>query len=213
MHVLQAVLDTQFWLSTHVVTVTLGYGATLLAGLLGTCALVHRMWVRRLKSTQQDSKTAARVQDRLYRMTYGVVCFALFFSFIGTVLGGLWADDSWGRFWGWDPKENGALMIVLWNALSCMPVGIVGLVNVALHSLQLAAISSPRGAGLVPINLASVTQLWLHKWSTDAARATYSANSTDCTRFFSLEKNLCGCRVGNICLLVCLSGFSWLRWA
>jgi ABC-type transport system involved in cytochrome c biogenesis permease subunit len=56
------------------------------------------------------------VQDDLYRMTYGVVCFALFFSFIGTVLGGLWADDSWGRFWGWDPKENGALMIVLWNA-------------------------------------------------------------------------------------------------
>jgi hypothetical protein len=33
------------------------------------------------------------------------------------VLGGLWADDSWGRFWGWDPKENGALIIVLWNAL------------------------------------------------------------------------------------------------
>ena len=116
MHVLQAVLDTQFWLSTHVVTVTLGYGATLLAGLLGTCALVHRMWVGRLKPAQQDAKTAAGVQDRLYRMTYGVVCFALFFSFIGTVLGGLWADDSWGRFWGWDPKENGALMIVLWNA-------------------------------------------------------------------------------------------------
>jgi hypothetical protein len=36
---------------------------------------------------------------------------------VGTVLGGLWGDDSWGRFWGWDPKENGALMIVLWNAL------------------------------------------------------------------------------------------------
>ena len=116
MHVLQAVLDTQFWLSTHVVTVTLGYGATLLAGLLGTCALVHRMWVGRIKPAQRDTKTAAGVQDRLYRMTYGVVCFALFFSFIGTVLGGLWADDSWGRFWGWDPKENGALMIVLWNA-------------------------------------------------------------------------------------------------
>ncbi len=50
-------------------------------------------------------------------MIYGTICFAMFFSFIGTVLGGLWADDSWGRFWGWDPKENGALMIVLWNAL------------------------------------------------------------------------------------------------
>jgi len=117
MHVLQAVLDTQFWLSTHVVTVTLGYGATFLAGLLGTCAIVHRIWTQ---TARRDSAAAAerarQIQDRLYRMTYGVVCFALFFSFIGTVLGGLWADDSWGRFWGWDPKENGALMIVLWNA-------------------------------------------------------------------------------------------------
>ena len=50
-------------------------------------------------------------------MIYGVLCFAIFFSFVGTVLGGLWADDSWGRFWGWDPRENGALIIVLWNAL------------------------------------------------------------------------------------------------
>jgi hypothetical protein len=33
------------------------------------------------------------------------------------VLGGIWADQSWGRFWGWDPKENGAILIVLWNAL------------------------------------------------------------------------------------------------
>jgi hypothetical protein len=50
-------------------------------------------------------------------MIYGTICFATLFSFVGTVLGGLWADDSWGRFWGWDPKENGALIIVLWNAL------------------------------------------------------------------------------------------------
>ncbi len=115
MHVLQAVLDTQFWLSTHVVTVTLGYGATFLAGLLGTCSIVQMIWAR--LSGHSPAHVADReIQDRLHRMTYGVVCFALFFSFIGTVLGGLWADDSWGRFWGWDPKENGALMIVLWNA-------------------------------------------------------------------------------------------------
>ncbi len=115
MHVLQAVLDTQFWLSTHVVTVTLGYGATFLAGLLGTCSIVQMIWSR--LSGHSPAHVADReIQDRLHRMTYGVVCFALFFSFIGTVLGGLWADDSWGRFWGWDPKENGALMIVLWNA-------------------------------------------------------------------------------------------------
>ncbi|MBU6309750.1 MAG: cytochrome c biogenesis protein CcsA [Planctomycetes bacterium] len=115
MHVLQAVLDTQFWLSTHVVTVTLGYGATFLAGLLGTCSIVQMIWAR-LAGHAPVHEADREIQDRLYRMTYGVVCFALFFSFIGTVLGGLWADDSWGRFWGWDPKENGALMIVLWNA-------------------------------------------------------------------------------------------------
>ena len=45
---------------------------------------------------------------------HGLVCFGLLFSLIGTILGGIWANDSWGRFWGWDPKENGALMIVLW---------------------------------------------------------------------------------------------------
>ena len=117
MHVLQAVLDTQFWLSTHVITVTLGYGATFLAGMLGTCAIVQRIWAGWQRPRSPAALQADHaIQDRLYRMTYGVVCFALFFSFIGTVLGGLWADDSWGRFWGWDPKENGALMIVLWNA-------------------------------------------------------------------------------------------------
>jgi ABC-type transport system involved in cytochrome c biogenesis permease subunit len=116
MHVLQAVLDTQFWLSTHVVTITYGYAATYLAGILGIIALVHRMSVG-MKSSAGLGGEDKRFQDILYRMTYGVVCFGLFLSFIGTVLGGLWADDSWGRFWGWDPKENGALMIVLWNAI------------------------------------------------------------------------------------------------
>jgi ABC-type transport system involved in cytochrome c biogenesis permease subunit len=114
MHVLQAVLDTQFWLSTHVITVTLGYGATFLAGLFGTVSIVQGIWSRWAGTAA--SPASREFQDRLFRMNYGIVCFALFFSFIGTVLGGLWADDSWGRFWGWDPKENGALMIVLWNA-------------------------------------------------------------------------------------------------
>jgi ABC-type transport system involved in cytochrome c biogenesis permease subunit len=106
--VLQAVLDTQFWLATHVTCVTLGYATTFLAGLLGVLYIIRGMFT---------STLSPEVQKDLARMTYGTLCFAIFFSFVGTVLGGLWADDSWGRFWGWDPKENGALMIVLWNAL------------------------------------------------------------------------------------------------
>src|SRR5690606_7963916 len=60
------------------------------------------------------TKTSLREIDR---MVYGTLAFGLLFSFIGTVLGGIWADQSWGRFWGWDPKENGALLIVLWCAI------------------------------------------------------------------------------------------------
>jgi ABC-type transport system involved in cytochrome c biogenesis permease subunit len=108
MAVLQAVLDTQFWLATHVVCVTLGYAATFMAGLFGLLYVIRGVLTRSLTS---------QVAKDLSRMTYGTICFAIFFSFFGTVLGGLWADDSWGRFWGWDPKENGALIIVLWNAL------------------------------------------------------------------------------------------------
>ncbi|BBO33532.1 cytochrome c biogenesis protein [Lacipirellula parvula] len=106
--VMQAVLDTNFWLATHVVCITLGYATTLLAGALGIITIVLGLLSGRLDDNQRRQLT---------RMTYGTICFAMFFSFIGTILGGLWADDSWGRFWGWDPKENGALMIVIWNAI------------------------------------------------------------------------------------------------
>lgn len=106
--VLVAVLDTQFWLATHVVCITFGYSATYVAGLIGLLYVIMGVFTPSL---------TRHVDREFYRMMYATVCFAMFFSFVGTVLGGLWADDSWGRFWGWDPKENGALIIVLWNAL------------------------------------------------------------------------------------------------
>jgi ABC-type transport system involved in cytochrome c biogenesis permease subunit len=106
--VMIAVLDTNFWLATHVICITLGYATTYLAGFLGLATILLGYLGGALNGDQRR---------QLNRMTYGTLCFAIFFSFIGTVLGGLWADDSWGRFWGWDPKENGALMIVIWNAI------------------------------------------------------------------------------------------------
>ena len=111
--VMQAVLDTQFWLATHVVTVTLGYSATFVAGLLGVIFLIRHG----LAYLRGEADFAGGEGVALAKQAYGVTCFAVLFSFVGTVLGGLWADDSWGRFWGWDPKENGALMIVLANAI------------------------------------------------------------------------------------------------
>ncbi len=107
MEMMRAVLDTNFWLATHVVAVTLGYASTFVAGFL---AIIYVL--RGVFTTTLTTETA----KLLSRMVYGIVCFATLFSFVGTVLGGIWADQSWGRFWGWDPKENGALLIVLWNA-------------------------------------------------------------------------------------------------
>jgi len=108
LEMLQAVLDTNIWLATHVVAITTGYSAMFLAGMLAIIYVVRGVFTTSLKKQTADS---------LARMTYGVVCFATLFSFVGTVLGGIWADQSWGRFWGWDPKENGAVLIVLWCAI------------------------------------------------------------------------------------------------
>ncbi|HEY1848718.1 MAG TPA: cytochrome c biogenesis protein CcsA [Opitutaceae bacterium] len=108
LEMMRAVLDSNFWLATHVVVVTTGYASTFLAGMLAVIYVLRGVFTRSL-----DKATA----DSLARMVYGIVCFATLFSFVGTALGGIWADQSWGRFWGWDPKENGALIIVIWNAL------------------------------------------------------------------------------------------------
>jgi ABC-type transport system involved in cytochrome c biogenesis permease subunit len=108
LEMLQAVLDTNIWLATHVVAITTGYSAMFLAGMLAMIYIFRGVFTRSLQKQTADS---------LSRMTYGVVCFATLFSFVGTVLGGIWADQSWGRFWGWDPKENGAVLIVLWCAI------------------------------------------------------------------------------------------------
>jgi ABC-type transport system involved in cytochrome c biogenesis permease subunit len=128
MEMMRAVLDTNFWLATHVVTVTLGYASTFVAGFLAIIYILRGVFTTTLSGETAKS---------LARMVYGIVCFATLFSFVGTVLGGIWADQSWGRFWGWDPKENGALLIVLWNAtiLHARWGGIVrerGLMNLAV---------------------------------------------------------------------------------
>ncbi|HNQ73446.1 MAG TPA: cytochrome c biogenesis protein CcsA [Verrucomicrobiota bacterium] len=112
MEMMRAVLDTNFWLAAHVVVVTLGYAATFFAGMLAIAYVVLGVFTPILAARKDFLLGKA-----LVKMVYAIVCFATLFSFSGTVLGGIWADQSWGRFWGWDPKENGALLIVIWNVL------------------------------------------------------------------------------------------------
>jgi ABC-type transport system involved in cytochrome c biogenesis permease subunit len=107
MGVMIAVLDSNFWLSTHVIAVTIGYAGCVAAGVAGHVYL--------LKALRHPADAPALQGPA--RAVYGLLAFGLIFSFLGTMLGGVWADQSWGRFWGWDPKENGALLIVIWCSL------------------------------------------------------------------------------------------------
>lgn len=104
---LVAVLRSNYWLTTHVITITLGYASGLITALLSIVYIMLR--------TLGLDKGDPSLRRSVTRAAYGCVCLTLTLSLIGTVLGGIWANDSWGRFWGWDPKENGALMIVLWT--------------------------------------------------------------------------------------------------
>lgn len=103
MPTLVAVLNTNFWLAVHVLCITIGYGFCLLSG-----CFAHLYLLQKIK------KSDAAFIQKTFKNTFIIGLFALLFTTVGTILGGIWADQSWGRFWGWDPKENGALLIVLW---------------------------------------------------------------------------------------------------
>ncbi len=94
------VLRDNFWLTTHVLTITLSYGAFALALGIGHIAL---------GTVIKGGKPTPALYNYLYRvLQIGVLLLA-----VGTILGGVWANYSWGRFWDWDPKEVWALITLL----------------------------------------------------------------------------------------------------
>lgn len=99
-----AVLDSNLWLTVHVLTIAMGFAGCLMAGVVGHVALVR------------GGRPGGNGPDPVAQSLRALLAFGLVLTFVGTVLGGFWADQSWGRFWGWDPKENGALLILLWVA-------------------------------------------------------------------------------------------------
>jgi cytochrome c-type biogenesis protein CcsB len=136
MKVLIAVLDSNFWLSTHVIAEMIGYAGVSLAGLIGHVYLIKYLIRQRRLSLNETISADEPYHDFmisvqshqsfisemdlkfLNKIILGMIGFGLCFTFLGTMLGGIWADQSWGRFWGWDPKENGALLIILWTAIT-----------------------------------------------------------------------------------------------
>lgn len=129
---LMAVLRSNVWLAIHVLTITAGYGAAALAWGLGNIALGYYLFGRyrttaESPATDDDEEGADEGQPRpstdrprppqacatLARLNYKIIQVAVLLLLVGTILGGMWADVSWGRFWGWDPKEVWALISLL----------------------------------------------------------------------------------------------------
>lgn len=101
---LQPVLRSNMWLMIHVLTITLSYAAFFVAFILGDFGMYYV-----LRGEQRFMSTIKVVANSAYRcVQIGVILLAA-----GTILGGVWADYSWGRFWGWDPKETWALIALL----------------------------------------------------------------------------------------------------
>ncbi|MBC7692079.1 MAG: cytochrome c biogenesis protein CcsA [Methylotenera sp.] len=106
-HPLVPVLRSNYWLTIHVLTITLGYAAFALTLGIGNVTLFQ--FFKRDRDTLAASAKIHGLNQLTYRaMQFGVVLLAA-----GTILGGIWADYSWGRFWGWDPKEVWALIALL----------------------------------------------------------------------------------------------------
>lgn len=102
---LEPVLRSNFWLTIHVLTITLSYGAFAVALALGNLGLGSFVFLAR------ESKLFPLKEMALY--AYRAVQVGVVLLGAGTILGGVWADYSWGRFWGWDPKETWALIAFL----------------------------------------------------------------------------------------------------
>ncbi|MDO9181657.1 MAG: cytochrome c biogenesis protein CcsA [Bacteriovorax sp.] len=96
------VLRDNFWLSTHVTMVILSYGALALSWILANSVLFRRKW------GSIHKKEELVIADVIYTtLKWGTTMLAA-----GVILGGVWADYSWGRFWGWDPKETWSLIVL-----------------------------------------------------------------------------------------------------
>ena len=170
-HPLVPVLRSNYWLTVHVLTITLGYAAFALTLGLANVTLFYFLRKDKLKKIQSINQLTYRA------MQFGVVLIAA-----GTILGGIWADYSWGRFWGWDPKEVWALITLLcylvilhgryanwvgqfgfaaWSAVSFLSVvmawyGVNFVLGSGLHSYGFASGGTPWVLGFVGIQLAYV---------------------------------------------------------
>jgi len=97
-----------YWLTLHVSVITGSYGFLGLGAILGIVVLVMMLFIR-----QGNRERISGVIDELTAINYRTLTLGLYFLTIGTFLGAIWANESWGRYWGWDPKETWSLITII----------------------------------------------------------------------------------------------------
>ncbi len=101
-----------YWLMIHVAIITGSYGFLGLGAVLGLMNLLLMI----VRNAKNNNRIGTTIKELTY-ITELTITVGLFMAAIGTFLGGVWANESWGRYWGWDPKETWALVIVLFYAM------------------------------------------------------------------------------------------------
>ncbi len=142
---LMPVLRSNFWLGIHVLTITTSYAGAATGWMIANVALGCYVFGR-YRSVSIDENAASTVEGprrppafcgTLASLNYRVIQVTVLLLTAGTILGGLWADVSWGRFWGWDPKEVGALiaLLIIMTALHGRRAGWPGDLSLAIGAI------------------------------------------------------------------------------
>lgn len=97
-----------YWLKIHVATIISSYAPLALSALLGVMALILMI----IKNDKNKTEINIRIKELTYINELAMI-IGLFLLAIGTFLGGVWANESWGRYWAWDPKETWALISII----------------------------------------------------------------------------------------------------
>lgn len=196
---LLAVLRSNFWLTLHVLTITLSYSAFTIVMLLGNVALIGEIFI-------YDNRAFYK---KYSPYVYHLIQLGCWLLTVGIILGGVWADYSWGRFWGWDPKETWALVanlgfiailhaksakwlndftLLAWSALSYLLVlmawyGVNFILASGLHSYGFSQGGSLFAAFFVTVQVGIFAAALMVRFDRRRARAGCAANSTSSDEF------------------------------
>jgi len=166
---LPPVLRSNYWLIIHVMTIVASYAVLMLAAVLAHVYLFKHTFFR-TPSGQRSGRSHPLVVQ-----TYRAIQIGVLLLTIGTILGGVWAADSWGRFWGWDPKETWALIsiVLYFTMLHARHIGwlrdfglaVAAIVGFMAIVWTFYGVNYVMGTGLHSYGFGSGGEFWVGLWA------------------------------------------------